>query len=108
MARQLPFAKHVTCYEIHRYEKKRVMMFWSGQSEGGRRLQSLDGQPSIPGSIIIYHVAVTSLSHGSRSHAFHVYASPLMQYSVLSHPYHTPFAYLRGQGPTMPVPQTWL
>lgn len=50
MARQLQFAKHVTCYEIHRYEKKRVMMFWSGQSEGGRRLQSLDGQPSIVSS----------------------------------------------------------
>lgn len=100
MARQLPFAKHVTCYEIHRYEKKRVMMFWSGAIAGPRW--------TAIHSIIIYHVAVTSLSHGSRSHASHVYASPLMQYPVLSHPYHTPFTCLRGQGPTMPVPQTWL
>lgn len=38
MARQLPFAKHVTCYEIHRYEKKRVMMFWSGQFEEGEAI----------------------------------------------------------------------
>lgn len=106
MARQLPFAKHVTCYEIHRYEKKRVMMFWSGQFEEGEAIA--EPRWTAIHSIIIYHVAVTSLSHGSRSHASHVYASPLMQYSVLSHPYHTPSAYLRGQGPTMPVPQTWL
>lgn len=38
-------------------------------------------------SIIIYHVAVTSLSHGSRSH---VYDSPLMQYCHPSVPYPFP------------------